>query len=59
MRKPVILNELEKLGNLIQFLESLIQDLEKENVILRHQLKEVKFQQANLIILDPRIEIKM
>jgi hypothetical protein len=59
MRKPVILNELEKLGNLIQFLESLIEDLEKENVILRHQLKEVKIQQANLIILDPRIEIKM
>ena len=59
MNKPVMLNELEKLGNLIQFLESLIEDLEKENIALRHQLKEVKIQQANLIILDPRIEIKM
>ena len=59
MNKPVMLNELEKLGNLIQFLESLIEELEKENIALRHQLKEVKIQQANLIILDPRIEIKM
>jgi hypothetical protein len=59
MKKPGMLNEMENMGDEIQYLELLLKGLKRENVRLRHQLKELKIQQANLIILDPRITIKM
>ncbi|NIM94708.1 MAG: hypothetical protein GTO18_13490 [Anaerolineales bacterium] len=59
MNKPATLIELEKLEDLIQFQETLIKDLERENGRLRRELNALQIQQLELMLFNLRSKIEI